>query len=58
MRYADVRHGTNVVDGVLKKYKDAIRRKRMVGDEGAFADAWRVKQDVALPARDICFTAW
>lgn len=58
MRYADIRYGTNVVDGVLEKYEEAIRRKGMVQEEGAFADAWRVKQDVTLPARDICFTAW
>ena len=58
MRLADVHNGTNVVEGVLEKYSEAIRRKGMIHDKGTFADAFRVKQKVALPAFDIGFTAW
>lgn len=53
-----MRYGTDIVHRVLEKYEDAIKRKGMIHEEGAFAEAWRVKQDVALPAGDICFTAW
>ena len=58
MRYADVRNGTRIVEDALAKYKAALKRKAMIHDDGAFADAYRVKQDQALPADDISFTAW
>ena len=58
MRFADVHLGTNVIDEVLPKYKAAIKKKAMVHDKGWFADAYRVKQDVSLPAGEIAFTAW
>ena len=58
MRYADVHLGTHVIDEILPRYKAAIKRKKMVLDEGWFADAYRVKQDQALPAGDLAFSAW
>ena len=58
MRYADVHLGTRVIDEVLPKYKAAIKRKAMVHEKGWFADAYRVKQDQALPAGDMAFSAW
>lgn len=58
MRYADVHLGTNVVDGVLEKYKAALKRKGMIGDAGYFSDMWQVRQDRAIPAGEAAFTAW
>jgi hypothetical protein len=58
MRFADLHLGTHVIDEVLPKYKAAIKKKAMVHDKGWFADAYRVKQDVSMPASEIAFTAW
>lgn len=58
IRFADVRLGTNVVDVVLPKYKAAIEKKHMLRGKGWFADAFRVKQQQAIPANEIAFTAW
>lgn len=58
MRYADVHCRTNVVDGVLEKYKAALERKGMVSGTGYFSDLWQVRQDRAIPAAEAAFTAW
>lgn len=58
MRYADVHLGTDIVDGVLEKYKAALKRKGMVKETGYFSDLWQVKQDRAIPAAEAAFSAW
>ncbi|KAE8159826.1 hypothetical protein BDV40DRAFT_290574 [Aspergillus tamarii] len=67
MRYNDVRDGTNIVSGVLEKYKAAWDAKGMVQPDGLFVDWLLVKQQLswppliqfgAGPPREIGFTAW
>ena len=58
MRFADVHNGTKIIDDVLPKYKAAIERKNMISNDGWFADAYQVKQNRALPAMEVAFTAW
>lgn len=55
MRYNDVRDGTDVVSGVLEKYKTAWERKNGgftragLSGEDEFVFFWRVKQDAVVP---------
>ncbi|OAX80483.1 hypothetical protein ACJ72_05185 [Emergomyces africanus] len=58
MRYNDVRHGTNVIQGVLEKYQDALKKKNMVGNDGLFVDWLLLRQGVTTGARGVGFTAW
>ena len=58
MRLNDVRHKTNVIEGVLEKYLAAWEQKGMVGENGLFKDMWLVKQDFTVPAMDPAFSAW
>lgn len=58
MRYADVRFGTNVTQGVLEKYKAALERKGMLRGQQYFSDMWQVKQDRVIPAGEAAWTAW
>ena len=58
MRYNDVRHGTNVVSGVLEKYWTALQEKRMIASDGLFVDWLFVKQGFTLAPRGVGFTAW
>lgn len=67
MRYNDVRDGTNIVSGVLEKYKAAWDAKGMVQPDGLFVDWLLVKQQLSWPPliqfgaglpREIGFTAW
>lgn len=55
MRYNDVREGTDVVNGVLEKYKAAWEKKNGgfthagMSGEDEFVFFWRVKQDAIVP---------
>ncbi|KAL4881159.1 hypothetical protein BJY04DRAFT_228039 [Aspergillus karnatakaensis] len=56
--YNDVRHGTNIVQGVLEKYWSAIQKKQMITSDGLFVDWLFLKQGNTKPAGGIGFTAW
>jgi hypothetical protein len=58
MRFNDVRDGTNVVDGVLEKYKAALEGKEMISSENLFKDWLSVKQGYTTTAKNVGFTAW
>ena len=58
MRYNDVRHGTNVVSGVLEKYWAALQEKKMIASDGLFVDWLFVKQGITFAPRGVGFTAW
>lgn len=58
MRYNDVRDGTTLVDEVLDKYKAALAKKGMVGDDGLYASFYAIEQKKAMPARHGAHTAW
>jgi hypothetical protein len=58
MRYNDVRNGTNKVEEVLEKYKNAWAKKGLVSASGLFRDVYRVKQDDFMDGNDLAFTAW
>ncbi|KEY74063.1 hypothetical protein S7711_02653 [Stachybotrys chartarum IBT 7711] len=51
MRYNDVRDGTNVLDDVLVKYKNAIREKGLIRDSPVYSDWLFLKQGQAVPAQ-------
>jgi Linalool dehydratase/isomerase len=57
-RLNDVRHGTNMVESVLVKYRAAWEKKAMVGQDGLFKDMWLAKQDLTIKASDPAFSAW
>jgi hypothetical protein len=58
MRYNDVRDGTNVLDDVLVKYKNAIREKGLIRDSPVYSDWLFLKQGQAVPAQTVGFMAW
>jgi hypothetical protein len=58
IRLNDVRHDTNVVDGVLQRYQSAWEKKGMVAPDGLLKDMWLVKQDCSIIATDPAFSAW
>ncbi len=58
MRYNDLRNGTNQVDEVLEKYKNAWAKKGMASDNGLFREWYRPKQDDMVDGHDVSFTAW
>jgi hypothetical protein len=58
MRYNDIRHRTNIVEGVLDKYWNAIQSKRMIAPDGLFVDWLFLKQGNTKHASGIGFTAW
>ncbi|KAF8204195.1 hypothetical protein K438DRAFT_1932285 [Mycena galopus ATCC 62051] len=59
MRYNGVRDGTNLVDGVLKKYTAAWESKKgFMQDDGLFVQMYKVRRDELIPERGIGFTAW
>lgn len=58
MRYNDVRDGTNIVQGVLEKYRNAIQEKKMIGPDGLFVDWLFLKQGNTKRAGGVGFTAW
>ena len=58
MRYNDTRDGTNVVGGVLEKYRKAIQEKQMIGHDGLFVDWLFLKQGYTKRAGGVGFTAW
>lgn len=45
MRYNDVRHGTKIIDDVLKKYWPALQQKKMISANGLFVDATGCKAE-------------
>ncbi|KAK4250360.1 hypothetical protein C7999DRAFT_11921 [Corynascus novoguineensis] len=58
MRYNDVRDGTNIVEGVLENYWNAIQQKQMIAPDGLFVDWLFLKQGVTKRAGGLGFTAW
>lgn len=59
MRYNDVRHGTNDVENeILPKYKAALAKKGMFGDDSLYASFFAIKQKKSIPARHGAHTAW
>lgn len=58
MRYNDVRHGTNIVEGVLKKYWNALQEKQMIAPDGLYVDFLYLKQGDTKEAEGLGFTAW
>ncbi|KAJ1709552.1 hypothetical protein AFGD_001150 [Aspergillus flavus] len=57
MRYNDVRDGTNVVEDILAKYKEAWEEKQMVASNGLYVDWWYVNQDRPEAPKQVGFTA-
>ncbi|KAE8372852.1 hypothetical protein BDV26DRAFT_82392 [Aspergillus bertholletiae] len=58
MRYNDVRHGTNVVDGVLEKYWEAVQKRGMIAPDGLYVDWLLLRQESTVQKHGIGFTAW
>ncbi|KAF2168807.1 hypothetical protein M409DRAFT_20824 [Zasmidium cellare ATCC 36951] len=58
MRLNDTRDGTSVVEGVLEKYQDALKRKKMVQDDGMYTLFYALDPGKALPSRQGAHTAW
>lgn len=58
MRYNDSRNGTNVVDEVLPKYKEAWAGGSMFGSNGLIVDWYRVNQKNMAQPMSLGFTAW
>ncbi|KXS94210.1 hypothetical protein AC579_3351 [Pseudocercospora musae] len=59
MRYNDVRDGTNYVEHeILPKYKAALTKKGMIGEDGLYASYFAVKQRQSVAARQGAHTAW
>ncbi|KAK4499812.1 hypothetical protein PRZ48_007998 [Zasmidium cellare] len=58
MRLNDSRDGTNVVEGVLKKYTDALKRKNMIQEDGMCTLFYALDPGKALPSRQGAHTAW
>lgn len=58
VRYNDIKNGTNVVEGVLDKYWEALQEKKMIASDGLFADFLLVKQHVVKPPLGVGWTAW
>ncbi|KAH7384026.1 hypothetical protein DE146DRAFT_681129 [Phaeosphaeria sp. MPI-PUGE-AT-0046c] len=59
MRYNDVRHGTNHVESeILPKYKEALAKKGLLGDDGLYASFFAIEQEKSIPARHGAHTAW
>ena len=58
MRLNDVRNGTNIVPGVLEKYKAAVLRNGMVNDDDLYTSFFALKQRKSIAARQGAHTAW
>ena len=58
MRLNDVRDGTNIVPGVLEKYKAAISRNGMVNDDDLYTSFFALKQRKSIAAHQGAHTAW
>jgi hypothetical protein len=58
MRYNDSRDGTNIIDGVLEKYRAALIQKGMIGKDGLYASFFAVQQKRPIPGRQGAHTAW
>ena len=58
MRLNDVRDGTNVVSGVLEKYKAAVYRNGMVNDDDLYTSYFALKQRKGIAALQGAHTAW
>lgn len=53
-----MRHGTDVVSGVLEKYWNAIKDKNMITPDGMFVDWLFLNQGSTKQPGGIGFTAW
>ena len=58
MRYNDIRDGTDIVHEVLLKYKSALTKKGMIGEDGMYASFFAVQQKKAMPTMHGAHTAW
>ncbi|PGH09436.1 hypothetical protein GX51_00541 [Blastomyces parvus] len=58
MRYNDVRHGTNIIEGVLEKYRDALEQNQMIEEDGLFVNWLFLRQGITFGARGPGFSAW
>ena len=58
MRYNDSRDKTDIVSGVLSKYRAALAEKGMFGKDGLYASFYALKQQKPVPARLGSHTAW
>lgn len=59
MRYNDVRDGTDRMEGILDKYRNAWKEKGgRVHKSGLYVSMWVVKQDTMRPPMGIGWTAW
>ncbi|PYH94018.1 hypothetical protein BO71DRAFT_450308 [Aspergillus ellipticus CBS 707.79] len=58
MHYNDVRHGTDVANGVLEKYKAALEAKKMISRDDLFQDWVAVKQGYTATPRSAGLTGW
>ncbi|KAK5166896.1 uncharacterized protein LTR77_007625 [Saxophila tyrrhenica] len=59
MRYNDVRQGTNYVESnILPKYRAALSKKGLLGENGLYATFFALKQKKSIPARHGAHTAW
>ncbi|KAL8837436.1 MAG: hypothetical protein Q9170_002520 [Blastenia crenularia] len=58
-RYNDIRNGTNIVEDVLAKYKQAWEsRGGMVSENGLFRRWYAVRQDRVLVSQQLAHSAW
>jgi hypothetical protein len=58
MRLNDVRDGTNILPGVLEKYKAAVSRNGMVNDDDLYTSYLALKQRKGIAALQGAHTAW
>jgi len=58
MRYNDSRDGTDVVTGVLAKYRKALEAKDMIRSDGLYVRFYAVKQGRSIPSTGGAHTAW
>lgn len=58
MRYNDIRSGTDVVSGVLERYKSSWEKVGIVADSGLFVDMYLVEQRARISQGHIGFSAW
>ena len=58
MRYNDTRNGTDVVHGVLERYKASWEKIGIVAESGLFVDMYLVEQGARISQGHIGFSAW
>lgn len=58
IRYNDVRNKTNLIDGILERYRAAWADKGLISPEGLFTAFWMVKQDHTVQSHNVAAQAW